>query len=311
MGKLLPIARGFTGLNNRDDPHRIKYDPETGIQDLAVAVNVDVDSTLRVGRRKGYVKKLTLPDGAHSVFCDGYDCIFVTDDALSVLQPDYTHAPIRNVTIGARMSCAQIGERTYYANGHERGYVAGGSSYPWLRNPALPVPPGYPPGSWQFYDPPTGHLLAAFNGAIFVAQGDTVWSSEPYFVEYFRLAKTGRRFSGRITMMRPVHDGLYVSDGNSTFFLQGQKGGAASVMEVRRIMSYPAIFGTDVVADGGRIGNGSMPGPVIMWTSPRGICVGGPGGQFQNLTEKRLAIPSSIEGCAFYSDGKYVVSLFP
>lgn len=307
MGKLLPVARGFTGLNNRDDPHRLKYDPETGIQDLAVAVNVDVDSTLRASRRKGYVKKLSLSDGAHSVFCAGHDCLFVTDDALCVLQPDFSYTPIRNVTAGARMSYAAIGIRTYYANNHEKGYVENGASYPWMRNPAVPVPPGYPSGSWQFYDPPIGHILEVFDGSLWVAQGDTLWRSEPYFVEYFRLAKTGIRFHGRLSMVRAVLDGLYVSDASNTFFLQRQ----AAQMSINRVASYPAVFGTDVTAEGERVGNGAISGPVAMWTATQGICVGGPGGQFQNLTGKRLVLPSAVEGCAFYSDGKYVVSLKP
>ena len=121
MPRKFRLFTGSTGLNNKIDPARLRYDSKTGVQELAACVNVEIDDARRVSRRKGCTKRVS--GDCHSLWSDGADCMVVKDDALCVLHTDYSTTPIRSVTPGARVSYCQVDNVIYYANGFERGKV--------------------------------------------------------------------------------------------------------------------------------------------------------------------------------------------
>lgn len=301
MARQLNIFRGSTGINNKVDPVRLKYNPETGIQDLAAAINVDIDRTGRVGRRKGY--ELALQKGAHSLFSCGSYCLFIGDNALCVLEPDYSWAAIRNVTVGARMSCVRAGDNIYYTNGYEKGVVVDKLSYNWLASSYVG-----PITTRTFSDPPVGHLLELFNGMMLIAQDDVLWHSEPFAYSWFDLAKNYIQFSDRLVMVKAVQSGIFVGTEKETFFL---KGSFASELQQIKIADYPAVEGTVVQVEASKIGDGSMAGIGLMWASEEGICFGGSDGLFRNLTERKLSYPSARYGAGLCRDGKYICLLQP
>jgi len=49
----ITVFSGATGINNIVDPVRLKFDPDTGIGELAEAVNVVIDQTGRISRKHG------------------------------------------------------------------------------------------------------------------------------------------------------------------------------------------------------------------------------------------------------------------
>jgi hypothetical protein len=69
MPKKFPLYRASTGLNVVSDPTRIKYDPDSGISDLQACLNVELDRTGRLSRRKGFSS--ILAGSMHSVFSAG------------------------------------------------------------------------------------------------------------------------------------------------------------------------------------------------------------------------------------------------
>lgn len=301
MAKTIPIFKGTSGINNKIDPVRLRYNSETGVQDLAAGVNVDIDRTGRISRRKGY--ELVLAKSAHSLFsCRGY-CLFVSGDALCVLEPDYSWAAIRNVSIGARMSHARVGSDTYYANGYEKGIVKDRLSYNWFASSYVG-----PTTTKTFSDPPVGHLLELFNGVILVAQHDILWYSEPFAYSWFDLTRNYIQFLDRLIMVKAVQSGVFVSTEREMFFYKG-----ASVKELQqiKITDYPAIEGTAVQINISEIGDGSISGMGLMWASEKGICLGGPDGSFKNLTQDRLDYPAARYGAGLSKDGKYICLLQP
>jgi hypothetical protein len=301
QGKVIPIFRGTTGLNNIIDPARIKYDPDTGIQELAIAVNVDIDSSLRASRRKGYTQ--VLAKGAHSLFSCGNYCLFVSGDALCVLDQGYSWTAIRNVTNNARMSYVNVDNEIYYANGYENGVVRDRISYAWVGESYVG-----PTTTRTFSDPPIGHLLEIYNGRLYIAQGKILWYSEPFAYSWYDLARSYIPFADRITMVRAVKDGLYVSTEREVFF---SGGGHPTEFGRTHIADYPAIEGTDLIVDGSKIGRGDVSDRVAMWASTKGICTGGPGGYFRNLTERRLIYPYARYGAGLLKHKKYICTLEP
>lgn len=302
MARTVTMFRGSTGLNTEIDPVRLPFDPRTGIQDLAVAYNVDHDDTGRISRRKGFAATIRTED-IHSLFCDGGECLFVTGNALCVLHADYTYTAIRNVTIGARMRCVQVDDQIYYTNGHETGRVKNSLSYSWMKGTYIG-----PDTTRQYSDPPIGSILEHFNGRIYVVQGKTVWHSEPFNHDAFDLARNYFDFGSNVTMFRAVSSGIWVSTERNTYFLAG---GVPQEFIRTMVANYGAVEGTDDRVVGAKLGSGEMAGVGIIWTSTKGICFGSADGQFVNSTESKLSYPYARYGTGLCLGKRYVALLEP
>ena len=114
MPNIITIFDTTAGLNTLTDPAKLKWTPEGGFIDLAVAYNIDISDIGRISRRKGFTRRFA--SGAHSIFAYGSICLFVTDNALTVLHEDFSTNGIRNVTPGARMDYCPVGNEIYYSN---------------------------------------------------------------------------------------------------------------------------------------------------------------------------------------------------
>ena len=302
------IFKGSSGLNTKTDPHRVFLDPETGISDLAVAVNVDHDRTGRVSRRKGY-SFTSIDDPVHSLWCENGPCLFVTGTTLCELHSDYTLTILATVTADARVRYFQLGQRAYWSNGFEKGYIEAGANHDWVRGDYVG-----PTTTRNLSDPPLGHLIAYGHGRAWIAQETVCWYSEPYDIGAFDLARNFFPFLTRITMVHPVDDGVYFSDRRATYFSEGTD---PKVMKLVPIANYPVIEGTDTPLDMGKFGDGSFPGlaraqsPGVIWTSPQGVCVGAYNGMHINLTWNKVTYPSSLRGGSVCFDGRYVATLEP
>ena len=127
MSDPIVIFRGTSGLNTVADPLRIFN--KDGISDLQVAINIDIDQSLRPSRRSGVTK---IQSGAyHSLFCDEKNCFVIKEDSLYKVSADNSLLGIRSdLTLNAKMDFAQFGEYTYYTNNYEIGYIFNDVSYP-------------------------------------------------------------------------------------------------------------------------------------------------------------------------------------
>jgi len=301
VAKQLNVFKGSLGINTKVDPTRIKYNPETGIQELAAGVNINIDSTGRISRRKGYTLKLA--KASHSLFSCGSYCLFVSGDALCVLEADYSWTAIRTVTEGARVSYVKIVNDTYYCNGYEKGIVRDKLSYDWVASSYVG-----PTTTKTFSDPPIGHLIELYNGVMLVAKEDVLWYSEPFAYSWFDLARNYMQFSDRLVMVKAVPDGVFVSTEQETFSCLGK---TVKEFQLRKVADYPAIEGTVATVNASRIGEGNIAGLAAMWASKEGICFGGPDGYFRNFTERKLTYPAARYGAGLYKDGKYICLLKP
>ena len=298
----ITIFRRSNGLNVKTDPTRIPYDPSTGIEDLAVAVNIDHDQTGRVSRRKGFAATAAT-SAVHSIWCDGGPCLLVSGSSLCLLSPSYTTQALATVTAGARMSYFQLESRSYWMNGFEKGYVEAGVNNAWVRTTYVG-----PSTTRQFSDPPIGHLIAYEHGRVWIAQGSVAWFSEPYSLNDFDLARGFLPFESRMTMLRPVKGGVFFSDSQRTYFGSGTDPRA---MDLIPVSESPAIEGTDHPLDMVKFGDGSVNGLGAIWTAKNGVCVGMPTGQVINLTFKKLSYPSALKGASICFEGRYVATLEP
>lgn len=295
----IPIFNGVSGINTRTDPALISYNPRTGIQEMSELVNMYVDNSLHAHRRRGYTE---IVDGNfHSLFCGPgqKDAYAVLDSggaaAIYRIAPNNAGQLVTaGLTGGRRVWWTWYDGKAYWSNGLQNGYIIGGTAYSWTLS--SPHASEYD-GSREYYAPPTGTIMTTFSGRIYMAQGDTVWESEWGSPNRWRKSVGFMRFEGQITMLESVMAGMYVSDNVRTYFVSPAD--TSGAMRLDTVAEYPAVLGTSAVTEGGRVmGGQAMRGPVAVWTSTQGICVGDQKGQLINLTDSKFTYPVSDEGSA-------------
>jgi len=305
------LFRATSGLNTRIDPARLRYDPESGVQELAVAYNVDIDDTGRVSRRKGYTQRSAT--SAHSLFAIKDVCLFVSGSSLMQLHADYTTSTLTSVTADARMSYAPVNEQVYYANGFEKGIFENGSISAW----ELPSTFVGPATTRTFVGPPIGSLVQYYRGRIYVVQANFVFYSEPYDFGRFDLARNFFAVEHDILLFRAVADGFWVGTKKGMEFVAG-----AEPKEFQRnfVTDIAPIQYTDVpfhgrftiTQDGNPMIDLSASDKSLLWLSREGICYGGQTGNFYNLTRAKLAeLPAGRTGAGTVIDGRYIGLIDP
>lgn len=302
MADPITIFSGSSGLNVKVDPARLRFDPETGVMDLAVAFNVDHDQSGRVSRRKGY-EATARTESCHSIFCQDGPCLFITGNKLCLLNADFTKTEIATVTAGRKMRYCEVADRLYYANGVEIGFVKDGAVSDWV------VGTHCGPDTVRTYTgPPVGTRVASHNAFMFVIQGSIAWHSEPFAPDLWDLARSFLPFATDIRMFYPLVGGIFVSTERRTYWLQGD---VPQEMRRRTVATYPAIEDTEAEVDLAKVTSGEMQGVGVMWTSAEGICLGLPTGEMLNLTQRKLTYPSSLRGAALTLEDRYIALLEP
>ena len=289
-----------SGLNVKVDP--VRTGGKEGVVELTSCLNVDVDDTGRVGRRKGYT--LWLSGSWHSLFAGSEYMLGVKGDALSVLQGGSSTA-IRNVREGARMHYARVWdggkEVIYYMNGAEVGKVYGKVSY------AVAVPDSVgPTTSKDYVTVPIGENLCVWNGRLFVVTDKVVWYSEPFNYEAFDLARGFLLFDSDVKMIIPLLTGLMIGTGQGIFLLRGT---TPAEFQLTQLAGYGVIEGTEAQYDKAiSLGNGLAFHPWF-FGSKKGICILTQEGQFMNLTDNKVPYPEGLRGSGGFIDDKYILNI--
>lgn len=167
----------------------------------------------------------------------------------------------------------------------------------------------------QFMGPaPAGQLVGYYKGRAYVAQGRFLWHSQPYEYELFDLMSGYLAFPDNIQTFSPVADGVFVGTERETVFLAGRD---PSDFDLRRVADYGTVLGTEQeIPEHHVLDEKQRPqGPQVMWMSKHGVCLGGNGGFFKNLTGKRYRLPVDVTTGASLlkvrgGTPQFVVSLF-
>ena len=286
-------VKGFSGLNTVADSSRLGPD-KYGIIPLTEAVNVEVDQYNRIIRRRGCVQKRA--EDSHSLWSDGGPCYFVSGGALFELLPDFSRRGIRSGIGDNPVSFAQAGDKVFYCNGEYKGYVQDGQSKPWAVSAFVG-----PETDRTFDDPPIGHLCAYFAGMMWVAREDEIFRSEPFALGWFDLFGRRLREKGKIRLLAPVANGIYIGDEFSIYFYGLER-------ERTKVADYPAIEGAVTFCDASAVSD-KMSGRSAIITTTNGICLAAPGGAFINLTEDTLTYPPALSGSSVLNKNRLITLL--
>lgn len=138
-------------------------------------------------------------------------------------------------------------------------------------------------------NPPLGQLLEYLNGRIYIAQGNVLWNTEALNYDLHVPMKHFMMFADRITLVKAVPDGLYVSS-DQTYFI-----GNAGTDDVARKVVVPckAIEGAAC----------NLPDSTdVIWFSERGFVRGSNGGAVKLITDSQLAVDKYTRGALSFDE---------
>jgi hypothetical protein len=155
-------------------------------------------------------------------------------------------------------------------------------------------PPSGPALRTQFMGAaPSGQVVGYYNGRSYVADGRFLYYSQPYEYELFDLVSGYIAFSENVQMFAAVTDGIFVGTDREIAFLRGSD---PSEFQRQKVADYGAVLGTEQeVPDYYALDeHRRQTGKQIMWMSKQGVCLGGEGGSFRNLTGERYILPDGL-----------------
>ena len=302
MREPVVIYKQTDGLDISIDPSRLIFDPKKGLVDLAQAINIDIDKTGRISRRKGYTKKVL--GSFHSVFDADTFCLAVKDSVLSIIDKDYAVSSVLNMTTDYPVSYIKVLNKVYFMNSVQSGIIVDRSLYPWVYTNFIG-----PTTVKTFSDPPIGHLIELYNGRMYIAKDDIVWYSERFNYNAYDLARSYIPFDLRICLLQAVKSGVYFGTEGGVYFL---KGSTPQEFEFIKVHEGVAIEGTQVKIQDEKIGETDLGGEIVLsFLSNKGICLATSEGKVHCITKTKIDIPEGNYGAGIIMNKKYVCTIKP
>ena len=282
--KVFPLLRGASGLNTRIDPARLQ--DANGVSELAEAVNVDISPSNRINRRKGYAKVCSLP--THSLYATGSkkEALFVSDYGLYLLSGDFSYRLLATLKSNERMDFCKVGEKIYYVNGTDFGYILDGVRFPWKKEHDYVGPTTQKVMSGPF----TGNHIEYHYGRIYVSREDVIWYSEWNALSWFDMARNFIPFDSKVRMIKSVNAGIFVSTEKGIYFLQGK---VPKDFVLNKVYNYPALEWSCSI---NYLDNS------VFWITKNGLMEGKEDGSVKELNRVKVIYPEGNKGACLIRD---------
>lgn len=148
----------------------------------------------------------------------------------------------------------------------------------------------------QFLVPlPPGEFVAWLAGRLYTAKDAVLSFSDPLRPHLYNPAKNFVQFSGAISFIEAVGDGMYVGDDRGVWFLRGTD---PSKFEQVLVNSNCAVKRSSVKISPKHFPEKKVPAttPVVVWLSTAGYVVGMDGGVAVELQPDRIRVPTGLVG---------------
>jgi hypothetical protein len=268
----------FDGLDNVNRPE------DAGPTALPRAKNIDINSAKKLSLRAG--QTLLYSGAFHSLWSNGACLLAVkSGDLVSIHRELITSEVLRSGVGNNRMVYADINGDIYFTNDSCIGYIHNGAAFEFVA----------PTVDFR-RSPEPGHLLEFFNGSLFVARENVIWFTDAFAFNRIDYRKNFKQLPSRLTMMRAVDDGMYLSDLNCVYFAQGSR---PNKWALRKVCDNPAVLGSDTSLDGKRV-KADIQGRIVFWLTSEGVHMGTNGGQVVNLTSARYTPPACSSAASLF-----------
>ena len=141
---------------------------------------------------------------------------------------------------------------------------------------------------------PSGDVIGLYRGRLYVGKNNILWYSQPYRFGLFRPMENYLGFATTVNTFAPVSDGIFVGSDEETVFLSGDD---PADFTLTQKANYGTIKGTEYHVPNIYLREDDS-GEAPIWMSKRGVCVGGNGGAYRNLTGERYILPEGVSSGA-------------
>lgn len=284
--------RKCLGINNRNDAaDLILPDYKNAYSyELEKGENMDVDNTFSPSLRAGVSLIKNTP--THSIWAtaDEEKAFCVQNDSLCYLNPDLTTTVIASGFPKNRVAYVEVNGVVYLTNYFRIGSIVNNVFTDFVdTTQAFKI------------KVPAGQDIEYFWSRIYVARDDVLWFSDAYRFNRLNLIQNFKRFPAYIDLIAAAENGMYVSAGGITYFLEGTN---PHKFTLRPVAPYGALRGQKIIVMGELILKGATTKPLPVWASTEGICVGLPSGELLNLTRDKYIMPEGNSFACFLREGK-------
>jgi len=285
------IYSGSIGLNNKVLPHRLPFDGK-GVSALETATDFVIGRNGEAVTRRGI--SLAESGAFHSMYQWSGGFYVVKDrnedSALYFVRVsdsgDLSLSGVRSgLSQGAKIDYAPLGDKLFYSNGYERGYLTvSDGSEAWPTNTARET-------TREMVSLPVPKHLDLLSGRMVVSSGDEIFYSEYGKPGIYDAVKSRRHFETDVIMVYAVSTGVFVSQTDSVWFVSGVDP-SPSTLTARKVLEYPAVEycrvpGTVNPMDYGF--DSSL--PAALFGTIRGPVVGFQDGTCINLIDNNVTMP--------------------
>ncbi len=285
-------VKSFLGIDNISDLTSVSVPRKAGVYFYEID-NIDIDDQGKLHRRKGVKSRIFTPEygNIRSLWANDTICLFVDGNRFRMLNDDNTATTlIYNIDETDPMCYVEQANLVYFSNSSIVGYVDTSTSLP------------HPfPETTQAYKTKMvgGQILEWYNSRLYSANGANLFYSDATIPVRMDERKNAIAFPSRITMLKAVDDGIYVSDSNNVYF----EGGAdASVFVEKKVLDVPAIEGMSACKFPKK---SSKSVQVAYWMTKHGIYAGYPGGIVSPMQGGLFNLDGLDVGTAIMKDGAY------
>lgn len=157
------------------------------------------------------------------------------------------------------------------------------------------TPQGAQPDTQYLVPMPAGRIVQHHNGRLFTALGNVLHFSEPLRPHLHNPAYGVIVFSGDITFVESVSDGVFVADSRGVWFLSATD---PTKFEQRRVSQHRAVALSSVLVPANYFEEDTIKtnAPAAVWLSTAGYIAGVSGGMCVELNADRVKLASGLSG---------------
>lgn len=285
--KSIPLVQLGPFLGGVDNINPVRsLSPDT----LSEGINIDIDNVGFVANHPGLTT--ISADATHSLWANRKRDISLFVQGTTLKRNITTPATLRTgLTSGLPMSYEEINDIIYFSNRvileRTDGFAVVSLATDFTNQIAREDRPFKVPMK-------AGSIIAYYNKRLYTVRGGSIYFSDP-----LNFASMDERFCmlrvpGNINMFKPVNDGIFLSFGGKTYFMQGTDPATTKFRLIEKL-EYAAL-GQAVEIRKDLSGLDMAGDKVIAWLSEKGICYGTDGGIIVNRSSKKFQITANQRG---------------
>lgn len=307
------LIKEFLGIDNTSDLASVSVRRRAGIFFYKIN-NVDIDDAGKAHRRDGYGSPIYPGSSIRSLWANDKICLFADGTNLKFLN-DYNIATsiIGSISPTDTFSYVANGNIVYFSSMSIIGYIDANTVTP------SPFPDPYllpikiivggnvveiPNPALKFKIKMVGgQILEFYNSRLYAANACNLFFSDATIPTQMDNRKNAIAFPSRITMVKAVDNGMFVSDSERVYF---QAGLDPSEFAQRKVLDVPAIEGMSIAnpTKGKAIAGKSMHN-IVYWMTRKGIYAGHNDGVVVPQQLGLYNVNGLVSGAAVIKDGTY------